>query len=61
MKYRQLIKLIEKNGWIKVRQRGSHAQFKHLAKKGLVTIPMKLNKDVPVGTLNSILKQAGMK
>ncbi|HOF19294.1 MAG TPA: type II toxin-antitoxin system HicA family toxin [Phycisphaerae bacterium] len=61
MKYRDLVKLIETDGWHLARQKGSHGQYKHPTKGGLVTIPMKLNKDVPPGTLNSILKQAGLK
>ncbi|MDD5343139.1 MAG: type II toxin-antitoxin system HicA family toxin, partial [Smithella sp.] len=38
MKIQEIIKLIEKDGWYKVRQKGSHKQFKHPIKKGLVTI-----------------------
>ena len=60
MKYRDLIRQIEADGWRKVRQRGSHAQYKHPAKPGLVTIPMKPGKDIPPGTLRSIIKQAGL-
>lgn len=52
-----LIKMIEKDGWIKVATRGSHAQFKHPVKKGRVTVPHP-KKDLPKGTVNSILKQA---
>ncbi len=61
MKVREIIKLIEKDGWFLVRQRGSHRQFKHPVKKGLVTIAGHLNDDLGKGTLNSILKQAGLK
>jgi predicted RNA binding protein YcfA (HicA-like mRNA interferase family) len=60
MKYRDLIKRIEGDGWRQVRQRGSHAQYKHPTKPGLVTIPMKPGKDVPPGTLRSIMKQAAL-
>ncbi len=60
MKYRDLIQWIETDGWRWVRQRGSHAQYKHPTKPGLVTIPMKPAKDVPPGTLRSIMKQAGL-
>jgi predicted RNA binding protein YcfA (HicA-like mRNA interferase family) len=61
MKVKDLIKLIEKDGWYLVRTRGSHRQFHHPSKSGTVTIAGKESIDVPVGTLNSILKQAGLK
>ncbi len=61
MKVSELLKLIEQNGWFLVRQRGSHRQFHHLYKSGTVTIAGKPNIDVPAGTLNSVLKQAGLK
>jgi len=56
-----LIKLIEDDGWYLVRTRGSHRQFKHLIKKGTVTVAGKLSADVRSGTLNSVLRQAGLK
>ncbi|MYB96189.1 addiction module toxin, HicA family [Candidatus Poribacteria bacterium] len=61
MKVRLLIKLIEDDGWYLVRTRGSHRQFKHLRKKGTVTVAGKLSADVRSGTLNSVLRQAGLK
>lgn len=61
MKVRDAIKLIEKNGWIHARTRGSHRQYKHPMKKGLVTIPGKMKDDLAPATINSILKQAGLK
>ncbi|MCD4823300.1 MAG: type II toxin-antitoxin system HicA family toxin [Phycisphaerae bacterium] len=61
MKARDIIKIIEKNGWYRISAKGGHRQFKHPVKLGRVTIPGNLNKDVPKGTLNSILKQAGLK
>jgi predicted RNA binding protein YcfA (HicA-like mRNA interferase family) len=51
--------MLEQDGWNLVRTRGSHRQFKHSKKSGTVTVAGKLNLDVPPGTLNSILKQAG--
>ena len=60
MKVRDAIKLIEADGWALVRTRGSHRQYKHPAKPGLVTIPGKLSKDLPPGLQRSILKQAGI-
>lgn len=61
MKVKELIKLIENDGWEQVRMKGSHRQFKHPQKSGTVTIAGKLSVEVPSGTLNSILKQAGLK
>jgi len=53
--------MIEKDGWLIVRTKGSHRQFKHNVKKGLVTIAGKPGDELAPGTLNSILKQAGLK
>lgn len=61
MKVRELVKQIEKDGWYWVRTKGSHHQYKHATKSGLVTIPGKPSDDVAIGTLNNILKQAGLK
>ncbi len=61
MKVRELIKLIEADGWYIVRTRGSHRQYKHPTKPGLVTIPGNLGKELAIGTLNNILKQAGLR
>lgn len=61
MKVREVIKLIEDDGWILVGQRGSHRQFKHPAKPGRVTVPGNLGDEIKSGTLASILRQAGLK
>ena len=61
MKVREVIKLIEEDGWYLARTRGSHRQFKHPTKSGLVTIAGKPSEDLAPGTLNSILKQAQLK
>ena len=61
MKVREAIKMIENDGWFLARTRGSHRQFKHPTKPGLVTIAGHPGVDIPKGTLNSILKQAGLK
>jgi predicted RNA binding protein YcfA (HicA-like mRNA interferase family) len=61
VKVRELIALIEADGWLHVRQKGSHRQFHHPSKSGTVTVAGKPSVDVPVGTLNSVLKQAGLK
>ncbi len=59
MKARDVINLIEMDGWYLVRQKGSHKQYKHLIKKGLVTVAAhKLSDELAAGTLNSIFKQA---
>jgi predicted RNA binding protein YcfA (HicA-like mRNA interferase family) len=59
MKVRAVIKMIEKDGWYLVRQKGSHKQYKHPIKKGLVTIAAhKLSDEINPGTFNSIIKQA---
>jgi len=61
MKVRDVIKLIETDGWYMVYQKGSHRQFKHPTRPGRVTIAGHPNDDLASGTLNSILKQAGLK
>ena len=61
MKVRDVMKLLDDDGWLIVRQRGSHRQLKHSTKPGLVTLPGKPNDDLATGTLNSVLKQAGLK
>jgi predicted RNA binding protein YcfA (HicA-like mRNA interferase family) len=61
MKVKELIALIEADGWSQVRQKGSHRQFHHPTKPGTVTVSGKPSVDVPLGTLTSVLKQAGLK
>jgi predicted RNA binding protein YcfA (HicA-like mRNA interferase family) len=61
VKVREIIKLIEADGWWLVRTRGSHRQYKHPSKPGLVTVAGNLQNEVAPGTLNSIMKQAGLK
>ena len=61
MKVRDVIKLLQRDGWRHVRTSGSHRQFQHSVKSGTVTVAGKLGVDVPIGTLNSILKQSGLK
>ena len=61
MKVREVIKMIEKDGWYLVATRRSHRQYKHPGKPGRVTIAGHLNHDLSPGTLNSILKQAQLK
>ena len=61
MKVRELIAQIEADGWVQVRVTGSHRQFHHPTKPGTVTIAGNAGTDVPAGTHNSVLKQAGLK
>jgi len=61
MKVRELIALIEAEGWRQVRMSGSHRQFHHPTKQGTVTIAGKLSLDLPPGTLKSVLEQAGLR
>jgi predicted RNA binding protein YcfA (HicA-like mRNA interferase family) len=61
MKVRDLIKMLEADGWFQVRMKGSHRQYHHPNKPGTVTVAGKPGIDVPSGTLSSALKQAGLK
>ncbi len=61
MKVKEIFKLITDDGWFLVRVKGSHRQFKHPLKKGLVTVAGKMSDELAAGTTNSILKQAKLK
>jgi predicted RNA binding protein YcfA (HicA-like mRNA interferase family) len=61
LKVRDVIKMIEKDGWYLVKIKGSHRQYKHPNKAGRVTIAGHLSHDLAPGTLNSIFKQAKLK
>lgn len=61
MNIRDVIKLIEQDGWYLARTRGTHRQYKDASKRGVVMIPGKPGDDLAPGTLDSILKQAGLK
>lgn len=61
MKVADALRLLHDDGWVLVATRGSHRQFKHPIKAGRVTIPGKPGDDLAPGTLNSILKQAGLR
>jgi predicted RNA binding protein YcfA (HicA-like mRNA interferase family) len=60
MDSRDVIRALTRNGWYEVDHVGSHKQFKHPAKKGRVTVPHP-KRDIPLGTLKSIEKQASLK
>ena len=61
MKVAEVLRMLQDDGWRLHATRGSHRQFKHPTKSGRVTVPGKPSDDVAVGTLSSILKQAGLK
>ena len=61
MKVRDVIVLLQQDGWELVATRGSHRQYKHLQKPGRVTVPGRPSADLAPGTLNSILKQADLR
>ncbi len=59
-KVKEIIEYITNDGWYFFRQKGSHRQFRHLTKRGVVTVPGKLSDDLLPNTSKSILKQAGL-
>ena len=61
IKVHELLARPEADGWFQIRQRGSHRQFHHPTKPGTVTVAGKPSVEMPPGTLNSALKQAGLK
>ena len=61
MKIREVLKLLKKDGWFIVRQKGSHRQLKHQTKTGLITIAGRESDDLKKGTLGNILRTAGLK
>jgi predicted RNA binding protein YcfA (HicA-like mRNA interferase family) len=61
MKAREIIRILEKDGWQLTRQKGSQMQFEHTTKPGTVTVPFHGSKDLSKDTMASILKQAGLK
>lgn len=61
MTVREVIRIIKDDGWAMIAQKGSHRQFKHPNKRGRVTVAGHPKDDLAPGTLNSILRQAGLK
>ena len=61
IKVRELIRLLDRNCWIQLRAKGSHRQFRHPSKPLVVTVPGSDGKELADGTLNDILKKAGLK
>jgi predicted RNA binding protein YcfA (HicA-like mRNA interferase family) len=60
MNSRDVIRALKANGWAQVAQKGSHVQFKHPSRPGRVTVPHP-KRDLPLGTLRSIARQAGLR
>jgi len=60
MNSRDVIRALKANGWVEVAQKGSHVQFKHPSRPGRVTVPHP-KRDLPLGTLRSIARQAGLR
>jgi predicted RNA binding protein YcfA (HicA-like mRNA interferase family) len=60
MKVREAIRLLEGDGWVLVRTRGSHHHYRHPIKPGIVTVPGKPNHDLHPRTWGSILRQSGL-
>jgi len=60
VKVRELIRMLEQDGWYLARTRGSHRQYRHHQKLGTVTVSGELGADIPIGTLRSALKQADL-
>jgi predicted RNA binding protein YcfA (HicA-like mRNA interferase family) len=61
IRVRDVIRMIESDGWVLDRTRGDHRQYTHPNKSGLVTVSGHMNDEVMKGTFNSILKQAGLR
>jgi predicted RNA binding protein YcfA (HicA-like mRNA interferase family) len=61
LKVKEMIRLLEADGWFLVAFRGSHRQYKHNAKKGRVTVPGKLSQDLNPDTERDILRQSGLR
>ena len=59
MKVRDVIKLIEADGWYRIKAKGGHRQYKHPVKPGSVTVPGQMSADLDNKTEKSILQQAG--
>ncbi len=58
---KDVIKMVERDGWMMIRTSGSHRHFKHATKLGLETVSGNAHDEMPKGTLNNVLRQAGLK
>lgn len=61
MKIRDIISLLNRDGWYLAGQKGSHRQFKHPVKPGKVTVAGHPSDEMATGTFRNVLKQAGLK
>jgi predicted RNA binding protein YcfA (HicA-like mRNA interferase family) len=61
LKVREVIRLLEKGGWVEMRSKGSHRQFRHPNRAVVITVPGNEGRELAPGTLNGILKKAGLK
>jgi predicted RNA binding protein YcfA (HicA-like mRNA interferase family) len=61
MKVRHVLEMLKGDGWREIARRGSHRQYRHPQKSARVTVAGKPSDDLAPGTLNSILKQAGLR
>jgi predicted RNA binding protein YcfA (HicA-like mRNA interferase family) len=61
VKYSELFRILKKDGWYTIRQKGSHVLMQHPEKTGQLSVPYHSGKEVKKGLLRSILKQAGIK
>ncbi len=59
MKVREVLRRLKTDGWVQIKSKGGHRQFKHPSRPGRVTVSGKLSDTVPPGTLASIYRQAG--
>jgi predicted RNA binding protein YcfA (HicA-like mRNA interferase family) len=60
VKVRDIVRELEEDGWVQVRQAGSHRQFRHPSKPGTVTVPGRMGDELARGTVGSIVRQAGL-
>ncbi|ODS85334.1 MAG: toxin HicA [Cytophagaceae bacterium SCN 52-12] len=60
MKSGELQRLLKRDGWYAIRQRGSHVIMKHPVKPGMIPVPFHSSKEMKTGTLQAILKAAGI-
>lgn len=61
VKVREVIRLLERDGWVRVASSGGHRQYKHPTKAGRVTVSGNLGDDMPKGTFASVRRQASLK
>lgn len=60
MRFREVDKMLKKDGWYEVKKVGSHHQYKHPTKPGKVTVPEHAGRDVDMSIVKSIKRQAGL-